>query len=101
MPIRMLKRAMPFREFLGWCDWIKRYPIDDESHAAYLAQLASIYVNAHRPKNKKPTTFLDFLIFRPHETESLSMDEKWRRVLKSAEATQQNQSRNKSRRKRR
>lgn len=78
-PVRSLKRAMSFKEFLGWCDWIKRYPIDDESQAAYIAQLASIYVNAHQPKNKKPTTLLDFLIFRPEE--QLSMDEKWKRLL--------------------
>lgn len=82
-PVRALKRAMPFSEFLGWCEWSRRYPIDDESQMAYVAMLASIYVNAHLPKGKKPTTLLDFMLFRPRE--KLSMDEKWMRILKRAD----------------
>lgn len=91
--MRWLKRAMPFSEFLGWCEWIKRYPIDDESNAAYMAQLACIYVNAHLPKNVKPKSILDFMIFRP--SEPLSMDEKWRRLLRGASAAHEAQSRKK------
>jgi hypothetical protein len=50
--------------------WWRRYharrPIDDESnHQVPAAQIAAIYVNAHRAENSRPVGITDFLPFRP------------------------------------
>lgn len=84
-PVAWLKRMISAREFDQWVEYYKRRPFDDESvHQTHVAQLTSIYVNAHQKGNTKPTSAADFLLFRDNESETApDLDAKFRRFFAS------------------
>jgi len=62
------------REQMEFAAYVRRYPIDDESNFHVpAAQLAAIYVNAHRDKAVQldPYRVDDFLIFMPDPVEKI------------------------------
>lgn len=88
-PVEWLKRMISAREFEMWCKYFRRRPFDDESvYHVPIAQLASLYTNAHLAENKESTTPSDFLTFRPKQTQSVDLDAKFKAFFLRFQQTQ-------------
>lgn len=65
------------REQMEFLAYVKRFPIDDESNFHVpSAQLAQIYVNAHRknPETSDPFRLDEFLVFMPDPVAEIEDD---------------------------
>lgn len=84
MPVSMLQRIMPYREFREWAVWADRYPIGDESQQLLLARFYADWINSklkRGAKRVKATDVLPFYRKAERPAAPITLDDKVKRML--------------------